>query len=164
MNVDSLVAASLICSCVCYYHDIGLTSHPAACRPSASSMQQLTWLHVTAPSFRPWLTAPASSTCSRYIPLLVGCPASHLKCSRSPALYGSSCIFIVLQVPKVTIVVGASYGAGNYGMCGRAYSPHFLFMWPNARIAVMGPPQAAGVLAQVQLPVASWHWRKPSLL
>ena len=55
----------------------------------------------------------------------------------------------LMQVPKVTLVVGASYGAGNYGMCGRAYSPHFLFMWPNARIAVMGPPQAAGVLAQV---------------
>lgn len=68
------------------------------------------------------------------------------------AKHGAKMVMAVAnaQVPKVTIVVGASYGAGNYGMCGRAYSPHFLFMWPNARIAVMGPPQAAGVLAQVE--------------
>jgi 3-methylcrotonyl-CoA carboxylase beta subunit len=56
----------------------------------------------------------------------------------------------VWQVPKITIIVGGSYGAGNYGMCGRAYSPNFLFMWPNARISVMGGSQAAGVLAQVE--------------
>jgi hypothetical protein len=55
-----------------------------------------------------------------------------------------------LQVPKVTVIIGGSFGAGNYGMCGRAYSPHFLFMWPNARISVMGGDQAAGVLAQVE--------------
>jgi 3-methylcrotonyl-CoA carboxylase beta subunit len=54
------------------------------------------------------------------------------------------------QVPKVTVIIGGSFGAGNYGMCGRAYSPHFLFMWPNARISVMGGDQAAGVLAQVE--------------
>jgi len=54
------------------------------------------------------------------------------------------------QVPKITVVIGGSYGAGNYGMCGRAYSPRFLFMWPNARIAVMGGEQAAGVLATVK--------------
>lgn len=54
------------------------------------------------------------------------------------------------KVPKITILVGGSYGAGNYGMCGRAYSPNFLFMWPNARISVMGGAQAAGVLAQVE--------------
>lgn len=53
------------------------------------------------------------------------------------------------QVPKLTVLVGGSYGAGNYGMCGRAYSPRFLFMWPNARISVMGGEQAAGVLAQI---------------
>ena len=53
-------------------------------------------------------------------------------------------------VPKVTLIVGGSYGAGNYGMCGRAYSPRFLFMWPNARISVMGGPQAASVLATVK--------------
>lgn len=54
------------------------------------------------------------------------------------------------QVPKVTLIFGGSFGAGNYGMCGRAYSPNFLFMWPNARISVMGGQQAAGVLATVE--------------
>jgi 3-methylcrotonyl-CoA carboxylase beta subunit len=54
------------------------------------------------------------------------------------------------QVPKFTIIIGGSYGAGNYGMCGRAYSPRFLWMWPNARICVMGAEQAASVLATVR--------------
>ncbi|XP_042514478.1 methylcrotonoyl-CoA carboxylase beta chain, mitochondrial-like isoform X1 [Macadamia integrifolia] len=54
------------------------------------------------------------------------------------------------KVPKITIIIGGSFGAGNYGMCGRAYSPDFLFMWPTARISVMGGPQAAGVLAQIE--------------
>ncbi|NNM71871.1 carboxyl transferase domain-containing protein [Enterovirga aerilata] len=54
------------------------------------------------------------------------------------------------RVPKLTLVVGGSYGAGNYGMCGRAYSPRFLFTWPNARVALMGSEQAASVLAQVR--------------
>lgn len=54
------------------------------------------------------------------------------------------------QVPKITVIVGGSYGAGNYGMCGRAYSPRFLFMWPNARISVMGGEQASSVLATVR--------------
>ncbi|XQW83676.1 carboxyl transferase domain-containing protein [Thalassotalea piscium] len=54
------------------------------------------------------------------------------------------------QVPKFTILIGGSFGAGNYGMCGRSYDPRFLFMWPNARISVMGGEQAAGVLAQVK--------------
>ena len=53
-------------------------------------------------------------------------------------------------VPKVTLIVGGSYGAGNYGMCGRAYGPRFLWTWPSSRIAVMGGPQAAGTLAIVQ--------------
>ncbi len=53
------------------------------------------------------------------------------------------------QVPKFTVLIGGSFGAGNYGMCGRAYDPRFLFMWPNARISVMGGEQAAGVMAQV---------------
>ncbi len=52
-------------------------------------------------------------------------------------------------VPKITVIVGGSYGAGNYAMCGRAYEPRFLFLWPNARIGVMGGEQAASVLAQV---------------
>jgi 3-methylcrotonyl-CoA carboxylase beta subunit len=54
------------------------------------------------------------------------------------------------QVPKITVIVGGSYGAGNYGLCGRAYGPRFLFMWPNARISVMGGEQAASVLATVR--------------
>ena len=54
------------------------------------------------------------------------------------------------DVPKITLVIGGSYGAGNYGMCGRAYSPRFLFTWPNARISVMGGEQAASVLATVK--------------
>lgn len=53
------------------------------------------------------------------------------------------------QVPKFTVLIGGSYGAGNYGMCGRAYDPTLMFMWPNARISVMGGEQAAGVMAQV---------------
>jgi 3-methylcrotonyl-CoA carboxylase beta subunit len=54
------------------------------------------------------------------------------------------------RVPKITVIVGGSFGAGNYGMCGRAYSPRFLFMWPNARISVMGGEQAASVLATIR--------------
>ena len=54
------------------------------------------------------------------------------------------------RVPKVTMIIGGSFGAGNYGMCGRAYSPRFLWMWPNARISVMGGEQAATVLAMVK--------------
>jgi 3-methylcrotonyl-CoA carboxylase beta subunit len=54
------------------------------------------------------------------------------------------------QVPKFTVIIGGSFGAGNYGMCGRAYDPRFLWMWPNAKIGVMGAQQAAGVLVQVK--------------
>ncbi len=54
------------------------------------------------------------------------------------------------QVPKITLIIGGSYGAGNYGMCGRAYGPRFLFSWPNSRISVMGGEQAASVLATVK--------------
>ena len=54
------------------------------------------------------------------------------------------------KVPKITVIIGGSFGAGNYGMCGRAYSPRFLWMWPNARITVMGGEQAANVLATVK--------------
>jgi acetyl-CoA carboxylase carboxyltransferase component len=53
-------------------------------------------------------------------------------------------------VPKLTVIIGGSFGAGNYGMCGRAYDPRFLWMWPNARISVMGGEQAAGVLTTVK--------------
>jgi 3-methylcrotonyl-CoA carboxylase beta subunit len=58
------------------------------------------------------------------------------------------------RVPKITVIVGGSFGAGNYGMCGRAYSPRFLFMWPNARISVMGGQQAATVMETVGDPEA----------
>ncbi len=67
------------------------------------------------------------------------------------------------KVPKLTVLIGGSFGAGNYGMCGRAYDPRFLFMWPNARISVMGGEQAAGVLAQLkrdQKEKLDQHWSK----
>ena len=54
------------------------------------------------------------------------------------------------RVPKLTVIIGGRFGAGNYAMCGRAYAPRFLWMWPNARISVMGGEQAASVLAQVR--------------
>jgi 3-methylcrotonyl-CoA carboxylase beta subunit len=60
------------------------------------------------------------------------------------------------SVPKITVLIGGSFGAGNYGMCGRAYSPRFLFTWPNARISVMGGEQAASVLATVHRDAATW--------
>ncbi|MCC7275222.1 MAG: methylcrotonoyl-CoA carboxylase, partial [Alphaproteobacteria bacterium] len=65
------------------------------------------------------------------------------------------------RVPKLTVIVGGSFGAGNYGMCGRAFDPRFLWMWPNARISVMGGEQAAAVLAQVRrdnLEAAGGSW------
>lgn len=64
------------------------------------------------------------------------------------------------RVPKLTVIIGSSFGAGNYGMCGRAYDPRFLWMWPNARISVMGGEQAASVLTQIKN-VGS-HDRAPS--
>ncbi len=60
------------------------------------------------------------------------------------------------NVPKITVLIGGSYGAGNYGMCGRAYSPRFVFSWPNSRISVMGGEQAASVLATVHRDADKW--------
>ncbi|PTQ12433.1 methylcrotonoyl-CoA carboxylase [Sphingomonas oleivorans] len=60
------------------------------------------------------------------------------------------------SVPKITVLIGGSFGAGNYGMCGRAYSPRFLFTWPNSRIGVMGGEQAAAVLATVHREAETW--------
>jgi 3-methylcrotonyl-CoA carboxylase beta subunit len=60
------------------------------------------------------------------------------------------------QVPKLTVIIGGSFGAGNYGMCGRAFSPRFLWTWPNARISVMGGEQAASVLATVHRDADTW--------
>jgi len=62
------------------------------------------------------------------------------------------------QVPKFTVVIGGSFGAGNYGMCGRAFNPRFLWTWPNARISVMGGEQAASVLAQVKKDAMKTPW------
>ena len=67
------------------------------------------------------------------------------------------------SVPKLTVVTGGSYGAGNYGMCGRAFSPDFLWMWPNARISVMGGEQAANVLWTVKLEQVEKEGKKLSL-
>ncbi|MBT9498070.1 MAG: methylcrotonoyl-CoA carboxylase, partial [Zoogloea sp.] len=60
------------------------------------------------------------------------------------------------EVPKFTVLIGGSFGAGNYGMCGRAFNPRFLFTWPNSRISVMGGEQAAAVLATVHRDADSW--------
>ncbi|RHY36065.1 hypothetical protein DYB30_001359 [Aphanomyces astaci] len=95
--------------------------------------------------------------CQRQIPLLflqnitgfmVGKKTEHGGIAKDGAklVTAVSCA----NVPKVTCIIGGSYGAGNYGMCGRAFSPRFLYMWPNAKISVMGGEQAAGVLATVQ--------------
>ena len=72
--------------------------------------------------------------------------------SEGIAKHGAKMVTAVstVNVPKFTVIVGGSFGAGNYGMCGRAYQPRFLFMWPNARISVMGGEQAAGVLTTVR--------------
>ncbi|HYH53446.1 MAG TPA: carboxyl transferase domain-containing protein [Solirubrobacterales bacterium] len=64
------------------------------------------------------------------------------------------------RVPKLTVVIGGSFGAGNYGMCGRAYSPRFLFMWPNARISVMGGEMAAAVMKEVGQPETAAQLRE----
>ena len=69
------------------------------------------------------------------------------------AKHGAKMVMAVsnARVPKFTVVIGGSYGAGNYGMCGRAYQPRQMWMWPNARISVMGGEQAANVLLTVKL-------------
>jgi 3-methylcrotonyl-CoA carboxylase beta subunit len=94
--------------------------------------------------------------CQRGIPLvflqnITGFMVGSKVESEGIAKHGAKLVSAVAcaQVPKFTVIIGGSYGAGNYAMCGRAYSPRFLWMWPNARIAVMGGEQAANVLAQV---------------
>ena len=95
--------------------------------------------------------------CQRAIPLvflqnisgfMVGKKAEHGGIAKD----GAKMVMAVAcaRVPKLTVIIGGSFGAGNYGMCGRAFSPRFLWTWPNARISVMGGEQAAGVLAQVK--------------
>ncbi|MFN4327713.1 MAG: carboxyl transferase domain-containing protein [Limnobacter sp.] len=95
--------------------------------------------------------------CQRKIPLLflqniTGFMVGKKAENEGIARHGAKMVMAVscAKVPKFTVVIGGSFGAGNYGMCGRAYSPRFMWMWPNARISVMGGEQAAGVLATVK--------------
>ena len=95
--------------------------------------------------------------CQRKIPLLFlqnisGFMVGKAYENEGIAKHGAKLVTAVATagVPKITVVIGGSFGAGNYGMCGRAYSPRFLWMWPNARISVMGGEQAASVLATVK--------------
>ncbi|MCW5655098.1 carboxyl transferase domain-containing protein [Hydrogenophaga sp.] len=95
--------------------------------------------------------------CQRKVPLLflqniTGFMVGRKYENEGIARHGAKMVTAVAtaSVPKFTIIIGGSYGAGNYGMCGRAYSPRFLWMWPNARISVMGGEQAASVLATVR--------------
>ncbi len=95
--------------------------------------------------------------CQRKVPLIflqniTGFMVGRKYESEGIARHGAKLVTAVAtaSVPKFTVIVGGSYGAGNYGMCGRAYSPRFLWMWPNARICVMGGEQASSVLATVR--------------
>jgi 3-methylcrotonyl-CoA carboxylase beta subunit len=95
--------------------------------------------------------------CQRKIPLvflqnITGFMVGRKVENEGIARHGAKMVTAVATatVPKFTVIIGGSYGAGNYGMCGRAYSPRFLWMWPNARICVMGGEQAASVLATVR--------------
>jgi 3-methylcrotonyl-CoA carboxylase beta subunit len=95
--------------------------------------------------------------CQRRIPLIflqniAGFMVGRKYENEGIARHGAKMVMAVAtaQVPKFTVIIGGSFGAGNYGMCGRAYSPRFLWMWPNARISVMGGEQAASVLARVR--------------
>ncbi|MFN7023518.1 MAG: carboxyl transferase domain-containing protein [Pseudorhizobium sp.] len=101
--------------------------------------------------------------CQRRIPLLFlqnisGFMVGGKHEAEGIAKHGAKLVTAVAtaSVPKVTVIIGGSFGAGNYGMCGRAYQPRFLFSWPNARISVMGGEQAAAVLASVHRDAQSW--------
>ena len=106
--------------------------------------------------------------CQRSIPLLflqniMGFMVGEKYETEGIAKHGAKMVTAVscAQVPKLSVMIGGSFGAGNYGMCGRAYDPNFLWMWPNARVSVMGGAQAADVLAQVRednLVVAGKSW------
>src|SRR5205085_7214309 len=94
--------------------------------------------------------------CQRKIPLvflqnITGFMVGRKYENEGIARHGAKMVAAVAtaRVPKLTVIVGGSFGAGNYGMCGRAYSPRFLWMWPNARISVMGGEQAATVMREV---------------
>lgn len=96
-------------------------------------------------------------SCQRRVPLIflqniAGFMVGRKYENEGIAKHGAKMVTAVAtaQVPKLTVIIGGSFGAGNYGMCGRAFSPRFLWMWPNARISVMGGEQAASVLARVR--------------
>jgi 3-methylcrotonyl-CoA carboxylase beta subunit len=95
--------------------------------------------------------------CQREIPLvflqnITGFMVGKKYEAEGIAKHGAKMVMAVAcaKVPKFTVIIGGSYGAGNYGMCGRAFEPNFMWMWPNSRISVMGGEQAAGVLTQVK--------------
>jgi 3-methylcrotonyl-CoA carboxylase beta subunit len=95
--------------------------------------------------------------CQRHIPLvflqnITGFMVGQQYENEGIARHGAKMVTAVAcaQVPKFTVIIGGSFGAGNYGMCGRAYDPRFVWMWPNARISVMGGEQAASVLATIK--------------
>lgn len=101
--------------------------------------------------------------CQRQIPLLFlqnisGFMVGGKYEAEGIAKHGAKLVTAVAtaQVPKITVLIGGSFGAGNYGMCGRAYQPRFLFTWPNSRISVMGGEQAASVLATVHRDADTW--------
>jgi len=106
--------------------------------------------------------------CQRQIPLvflqnITGFMVGRKYENEGIARHGAKLVTAVAtaSVPKITVIIGGSFGAGNYGMCGRAYSPRFLWMWPSARIAVMGAEQAASVLATVKrdgIEARGGHW------
>lgn len=108
--------------------------------------------------------------CQRKIPLvflqnITGFMVGKKVENEGIARHGAKMVMAVAcaKVPKFTVVIGGSFGAGNYGMCGRAYSPRFMWMWPNARISVMGGEQAAGVLSTVkrnQIEAKGGTWSK----
>jgi Acetyl-CoA carboxylase, carboxyltransferase component (subunits alpha and beta) len=101
--------------------------------------------------------------CQRHIPLLFlqnisGFMVGGKYEAEGIAKHGAKLVTAVAtaSVPKITVLIGGSFGAGNYGMCGRAYQPRFLFTWPNSRISVMGGEQAASVLATVHRDAETW--------
>ena len=102
--------------------------------------------------------------CQRRIPLLflqniTGFMVGGKYEAEGIARHGAKMVTAVAtaSVPKITVLIGGSFGAGNYGLCGRAYDPRFLFTWPNARISVMGGEQAASVLATVHRDASKWN-------
>ena len=137
-----------------YGHDAGHRLRPAA-RPPGRASSPTTASCSPSPRSR----ARTSSSCAtaRKIPLLFLQNITGFMVGRDYeaggiAKHGAKMVTAVAcaRVPKLTVVIGGSFGAGNYSMCGRAYSPRFLFTWPNARISVMGGEQAASVLATVR--------------